>query len=414
MISNYPLYVYIHCLWFYFVATTAVTYRIDIRTGTGSSDGSDALDLYCDLTGTAGLVSLGMLNNPGNDFERGQVDKFTIQKSTNIGKLQCITLRCYRDDAWRFSWISIQYDGQSTFTFWNDDNVIMSSDSSEGKHYHKQCNDVPDPTREPTPRPTPRPTRVPTVPTPRPTREPTIPTHDPTPRPTDEPTYAPTPPPTDKPTAQPSFAPTIEAPICANGWYVYNPQSTEGRKCFYECNPRRRVSNQTTLLQTKTAVIKSSLSYSYQEEDSSVERRRSVWASLGSFVNFLNYAITIAGTVHSISELFRSSESIQNSKAFCTSDTVLQCVAWAKCVECGRLYNFGKDLSTIPSCAHQPYHLMEAYEFKSGCMNKACEGVVMENDRLVYECADSDFVGCIKAYMAEAAEAEEKDDCCCC
>jgi len=57
------------------------------------------------------------------------------------------------------------------------------------------------------------------------------------------------------------------------------------------------------------------------------------------------------------------------------------------------------NLSTSERCSTTPYNLMEKYKNDPTCLNRACEGVVVEEDRMVYDCANPIFRGCISLYM---------------
>ena len=66
------------------------TYNIRIKTGDLFQAGTDA-DVYLKIFGKKGdsdKVMLRQANNTSNKFERGQIDKFTLQFA-DLGKVSC-------------------------------------------------------------------------------------------------------------------------------------------------------------------------------------------------------------------------------------------------------------------------------------------------------------------------------------
>jgi len=114
-------------------------YSIDVRTATNKHADTDSIKLFLTLHGSDGDVDLGELDNPDHDdFERGKIDTFHKFGFKNVGAIECITLKVYRDDAWLFDWIEITSDGSSR-KFNNRRNTWLSSDTSEGWRQLKVC-----------------------------------------------------------------------------------------------------------------------------------------------------------------------------------------------------------------------------------------------------------------------------------
>jgi len=212
---------------------------------------------------------------------------------------------------------------------------------------------------------------------------------------------------------------------CTNGWFANIPQYTDGHNtCQYSCNGRRRNVNNNKSFDFRIAdnVLGHTINKTWSEgsmkpvysviNSPSTARRLSVGAmfqGLAELVSIVEGALGIADTIKDWS----SSDSDLDS-ALCSSDSVLQCLNWARCVTCGLLFGIGMNLSSIEKCRTTPHNLMEKQKNHPRCLNVACEGVVVENDRMVYDCANPTFSGCLGLYMKEldGGDSGNENGCC--
>jgi len=207
------------------------------------------------------------------------------------------------------------------------------------------------------------------------------------------------------------------------------PQYTNGYNlCQYSCNERRRYVNKTVdfpiadnvLAHTiNKTLLKSFASPTHNGINSSFTERRLPAVSFTGLASLVSFVANWLGIIHRTTEWAYHTNLDSN---LCTSSSVLKCVTWASCVTCGLLFSIGMNLSSSERCSTSPHNLMEKYKNDPSCLNLACEGVVVEEDRMVYDCANPVFRGCISLYMdkldgidSENGEGDDffEDDGCC-
>jgi len=138
------------------------------------------------------------------------------------------------------------------------------------------------------------------------------------------------------------------------------------------------------------------------------ERRLGDMSPSGYLVEMMTFVFHLFGFLATLQSIFTLS-GVNNR--FCASDTVQQCVSWATCIECGRLWNHGRNLSSIEECRAVPYNLFKVYEGNVGCLNKVCEGVNVEDDRLVFDCASPQVMECMPVFLHDRSEGGSGYDC---
>jgi len=95
------------------------TYQITITTGSMQGAGTDA-DIYVELFGTGGSTGEIVLDNRGNNFERGATDGFTVQ-ARDVGDLQRLAIRHNNNGlapGWFLERVSVRDDMGRTTNFY--------------------------------------------------------------------------------------------------------------------------------------------------------------------------------------------------------------------------------------------------------------------------------------------------------
>lgn len=207
---------------------------------------------------------------------------------------------------------------------------------------------------------------------------------------------------------------------CTNGWFAKMPQYTDGHNlCQYSCEGRRRIANKSLGLvmdnvraHTTNRTYSGLMNLNPSFTESSLTARR---LTVGTLFKGLAQLLTIISSAVRIENPSTSSSDTDLDSRLCTSDSVLECLGWATCVTCGILFSIGKNLSSIETCKTTSFNIMEKYKGNPSCLNLACEGVVVENDRLVYDCANPVFDRCLSLYTEELnGDDDSEDDNGCC
>lgn len=124
---------------FFFGVTAAVEYHLEIRTSTREHAGTDGV-IYADLEGKKGTVSFGVLDNPGNDLERNDLDVYVASSAQDIGDIKCVVFTADTGDAWMpekvVAWSS---DSPSDKAYFYNTDVFLSIDAGEGESSLKLC-----------------------------------------------------------------------------------------------------------------------------------------------------------------------------------------------------------------------------------------------------------------------------------
>jgi len=122
-------------------ASDSVTYTIKTITGSRAHEGTDST-ISIALSGlkSENPVFLGVLDNPGNDFERNALNTFTVTSDVDVGRIRCAILKIDGGDAWKVNTVIVTSSSmEEDVHVYNQDDVWMSGDSSEGVDELELC-----------------------------------------------------------------------------------------------------------------------------------------------------------------------------------------------------------------------------------------------------------------------------------